>query len=283
MDSETLVDFLHGRDLGAHTGLFLLDELVTAIHGSSAHLRHVRALTRGGLQADCRAAELLDGWTDGFRQRWGAVGITVEIILDHRVHTRRVVLQGAAAAVEASAEWGLMVYMDNVANLLHEPAARQVRHTEFQAVSLSGAWLDPLQSSTCSEPPSDECAPPGALAAPPAGPHRRSPASSDIGDVAAPVAACGAHCAGRWRCPGAGTSSFTMAASCSSVRAASLCACRWCTASSGRSNARSAQGLGTAEVSGGGSPWRDVLIFAAVFLATAVPSSADSDLVPAPP
>ena len=60
--------------------------------------------------------------------------------------------------------------MDNVANLLHEPAARQVRHTEFQAVSLSGAWLDPLQSSTCSEPPSDECAPPGALAAPPAGP-----------------------------------------------------------------------------------------------------------------
>jgi hypothetical protein len=162
---------LHGRDLGAHTGLFLLDELVTAIHGSSAHLRHVRVLARGGLRADCRAAGLLDGWTDGFRQRWGAVGITVEIILDHRVHTRRVVLQGVAAAVEASAEWGLMVYMDNVANLLHEPAARQVRHTEFQAVSLNGTWIDPLQSSTCSEPPADECAPPGALAVLPAGPH----------------------------------------------------------------------------------------------------------------
>ena len=70
--------------------------------------------------------------------------------------------------------------------------------------------------------------------------------------------------------------SSTLAASCSSARAASRCAWLWCTASSKQSSAPSAPGLGTAEGTGSGSPSRDALTSAAVCSATAVPSSVGS-------
>ena len=142
MTNEEFVAALADAGIGKITGLAHLDDLTRVIDNASGFLTSVRLHTRGMLRPDVPADGLLERWAVGYRARWACRGITLELVVDPRLHARRCILQGTAEAIEIALEWGLAWHVDTTANAIIDPTQRAAKRTELMVLAHAGVWQD---------------------------------------------------------------------------------------------------------------------------------------------
>ena len=80
-------------------------------------------------------------WFYALRARWAPFGLDLQITLNSKLHSRRLVMIGAGCSLEVCIEWGIAYHVDTVANIAREPLLRQCRRTEVLVIAHPSGWL----------------------------------------------------------------------------------------------------------------------------------------------